>query len=1006
MTSSAAERAAKALMGANRNRPSRHMSQVTSLSALSGLPSSSMTSGGGSGTEESSSSYPVESSSSSTDRDRGGGGPTSSSSSPGVGGGGGPSFMNHLQSQYESLSERLAREVASSTNVSGTASPLLPKSGSRRGKSPGNSSRRVRWAEMARIASTVDADRANNVTDDDDDMPRSPMEALADLFQRRYTLPIFLLLTTAIFLLVHLSGGPNDDGQVRYNGQSSSSSSSLGETSSYSSQRGQSPGGIPGGITRSGGIEGDMTRSVGIEDLVFSVTPTSVSIGSLVPTMTVMHHTTPKISPLDGGALSPYVRSDGVGNDPGWIIVETASGGKGFTSGEPDAVVLEDDSSKTGMKWGYGDGVPTPDPALLLSEDDGSETGLKWDYPPGVPTPDPALAHDDRDDASLAALVWNYPPGVPTPNPALLVEITPPVSSAPVSLKWGGQNTNVRPPTNVVDQGLSASLKWNYPNGAPTPDPALLKGVPDQLVWGYPPGVPTPDPILLEDGGENDELIWGYPPGVPTPDPALLMASGGNEPAVWGYPPGEPTPDPALLNGETGYTDAPTKRNVETGLDPPTKKPTKPTPSFISSYPVTMKIQDMAPETARPHIQDAQPPGDGEPNPPSPPLIPVDHNGNPVEVAPEPRPGRGGSRPAVNTQPYNGPGGYIYDVKGSNPDWTDPDFNGPNGYTIDQIGLQGGAVIPQMQSSCGCCCCNCGGGSVGGYGARGMVLPVTPQGYAQHVGGTFDINGQLRSIFPDSKASGESLGCPWDCLIDETVPTKGRSNEDDALYEIFYTNPLNCCGTIVEVGAGDGAQYSTSFFFEKGMNWTTYLTEADPLEYAKIADNRSGKRVIATHGAFCKEGPYLYFDEKSHHFQGLTADDDHSSELMSNDFEVTNSTTKVDCIRLDTLLAGIDHVNVMIIRVKGDPWAVIRTMDWSVQVDIWVILMEQKEGVTHDTARAALKLNYYVPAAWDIKLWCDTPTNCMENEVWLQKNFNPIKRPLLQDYRGLRGTFA
>jgi hypothetical protein len=96
----------------------------------------------------------------------------------------------------------------------------------------------------------------------------------------------------------------------------------------------------------------------------------------------------------------------------------------------------------------------------------------------------------DRTDRSR--LYFFFTPGVPTPNPALLVEITPPVSSAPVSLKWGGQNTNVRPPTNVVDQGLSASLKWNYPNGAPTPDPALLKGVPDQLVWGYPPGVPTP----------------------------------------------------------------------------------------------------------------------------------------------------------------------------------------------------------------------------------------------------------------------------------------------------------------------------------------------------------------------------------------------------------------------------------------------------------------------------------------------------------------------------------
>lgn len=291
-----------------------------------------------------------------------------------------------------------------------------------------------------------------------------------------------------------------------------------------------------------------------------------------------------------------------------------------------------------------------------------------------------------------------------------------------------------------------------------------------------------------------------------------------------------------------------------------------------------------------------------------------------------------------------------------------------------------------------------------------MVVPLTSQGYAQHmtrsggIQGMLDGSGQLVSVFPGSMASSETLGCPWECLIDETVPTKGRSHEDVALYEIFYTNPLNCCGMIVEVGAGDGVQHSTSFFFEKGMNWTTHLIEADPLAYARIADNRSGRKAIATNGAFCQEGPYLYFDEESHTFQGLTSQDDHSSELMSKDFVVTNSTSKVDCVRLDTVLAGIDHVNVMIIRVKGDPWAVIRTMDWNVRVDIWVILMEQKDGVTHDTARAALRLHDYVPAAWDIKLWCDeTPTNCMENEVWLRKNFNPIRQPLLQDHRSLRG---
>jgi hypothetical protein len=75
------------------------------------------------------------------------------------------------------------------------------------------------------------------------------------------------------------------------------------------------------------------------------------------------------------------------------------------------------------------------------------------------------------------------PLGVPTPNPALLVQIAPPVASA----------TNVQPSSNVDPVlGAPTTLKWNYPNGAPTPDPALLKGVPDELTWGYPPGVPTP----------------------------------------------------------------------------------------------------------------------------------------------------------------------------------------------------------------------------------------------------------------------------------------------------------------------------------------------------------------------------------------------------------------------------------------------------------------------------------------------------------------------------------
>ena len=148
------------------------------------------------------------------------------------------------------------------------------------------------------------------------------------------------------------------------------------------------------------------------------------------------------------------------------------------------------------------------------------------------------------------------------------------------------------------------------------------------------------------------------------------------------------------------------------------------------------------------------------------------------------------------------------------------------------------------------------------------------------------------------------------------------------------------------------------------------------------------------------QGPFLYFDPDSRAFSSLT-EEEHSSEILGQTFEITSSITKVNCIRLDHILAGIKHVNVIVIKVKGDPWAALRTMDWSITVDIWVILMEEKEGVQHETLRSALKLHDYVAAAWDIRLWCEAPTNCMENEVWLRKDFNPLNRPLLGHLQGI-----
>ena len=120
---------------------------------------------------------------------------------PGSGSGGFPSFMAGTEGQYASLSERLARE-----------NELEGGGGAKK------ESRKVRWAETAAAASTMDGANAG------DGGGPSPMDALADLFAKKYTLPVFLVATAGIFLLVHLSGSPDATSVERYDPQANMAS--------------------------------------------------------------------------------------------------------------------------------------------------------------------------------------------------------------------------------------------------------------------------------------------------------------------------------------------------------------------------------------------------------------------------------------------------------------------------------------------------------------------------------------------------------------------------------------------------------------------------------------------------------------------------------------------------------------------------------------------------------------------------------------------------------------
>ena len=60
--------------------------------------------------------------------------------------------------------------------------------------------------------------------------------------------------------------------------------------------------------------------------------------------------------------------------------------------------------------------------------------------------------------------------------------------------------------------------------------------------------------------------------------------------------------------------------------------------------------------------------------------------------------------------------------------------------------------------------------------------------------------------------------------------------EDSFLYDNYFYNHKN--GVIVESGALDGLTFSTSWTFDKLLNWTPVHVEGSPLNYANLTRHR------------------------------------------------------------------------------------------------------------------------------------------------------------------------
>ena len=247
-------------------------------------------------------------------------------------------------------------------------------------------------------------------------------------------------------------------------------------------------------------------------------------------------------------------------------------------------------------------------------------------------------------------------------------------------------------------------------------------------------------------------------------------------------------------------------------------------------------------------------------------------------------------------------------------------------------------------------------------------------------------------------------GCnPLMCSLNETADFHSMSNEDESIYEIFYTNPIKCCRVVVEIGVGDGDRYSFSRFFEEGLKWRSLLIEANPEFYEELQVNRPNSTTI--NGAFC-DSPHLLY--KNGGFSSLGGSVEISSEVHSPLDIGATDTQQVPCLSMDDVFAdhGITKVDIMVIRLQGDALAFIRAMDWTVRVDIWVVLMHGASKADRDQfVRDVLKGNEYVQAEWDVKRWCNENGHCLNNEVFLRKGFNPLPCDIqLQQALGVAGV--
>ena len=171
-------------------------------------------------------------------------------------------------------------------------------------------------------------------------------------------------------------------------------------------------------------------------------------------------------------------------------------------------------------------------------------------------------------------------------------------------------------------------------------------------------------------------------------------------------------------------------------------------------------------------------------------------------------------------------------------------------------------------------------------------------------------------------------------MLEKPYTFHSQGGEDYIVFKQFFSQPLKCGGTFVEMGAFDGLNLSISLFFERHLNWKGLLIEANPVNYELVLKNRPNTTSFGAAAGDCPGGAINFTGESA---LGHLVDEKMNTFLKAENKPII----QVPCLPLGLLLkrAGLEEIDYFILDVEGSEYSALKTMDWSIPVKVWIVEM-------------------------------------------------------------------